>query len=177
MRKFVYLLLLVIVSACSSDENNSVNGEGSISGNGQSYEFDRAYVTNDGENVFTIHLSKGNLTYDESDLQYSYADNLDRILLIRIGTNATTQQLPPGTYVNGDTQTWLFSNFLNDIQTFNGEVTDSNLIFDNSAILPEQGQLIITRHSDNEYTFGYNFITSVGQFNGSYSGQITKLNY
>lgn len=159
MKKILFLLTLLIFS-CSSSDNSSepdiLHNNGQISANGQTYFLNNASITKwQGRYIVNI-LSSDNTTALQFILKYNTSTPFDNLYSGTFQYDYTHQL-----YLSGAT---LIKN-------------TSSTVFNENDFLGTQSRVIVNTTGDNHYIFDYNFITTLGVFNGNFTGNVTKIDF
>lgn len=181
--KKLFLLLIPFIFSCSSDSSSGTSPS-SLSFNNHKYDFNKIYVTKMGGS-YSVVIAKGDMTMDftvPNTPTTTYSSNFERMLAFNVSTSAST--LPEGTYSFGilpagqpilatDNIIVLRDNY----QINNGNASSYNTVFNYSDNSSSQSRVVITKSTNDNYTFDFNVITTAGLLTGNYSGTIIKTNY
>jgi len=179
MKKLLLFFLFTFIS-CTSDSSPTpsvVNG--SLTYNNRTYDFNNVYVERQND-FYIIYIAKGEMTFtnDGIETHATFSDDFANLLNISIynsSNNPISENLMAGTYNYSTENTGAY--YLHHTSFSKKENGQSSMVFNENDIINNQGRVIINKTADDKYTFDFNFVTSVGVINGTYSGFIHKVNY
>ncbi|MDO8316265.1 MAG: hypothetical protein Q7T12_01950 [Flavobacterium sp.] len=170
MKKLLFVFIAFFVLSCSKSDDNikdgAVNSNNYIELNGKKYYFDNVTITRkpDYANATTakFEIVMQNTPLKNHLFFQLYANpNLasDNVFHLYSGTYAETNKL----YA---VQLGVYDSNNNYIPVFNDD-----------DFVTYKSRVIVTEHADSSYTFSINFITSLGNVVGTYTGKATKVGY
>ncbi|MHC0440273.1 hypothetical protein [Flavobacterium sp. 3-210] len=170
MKKLALVFLAIIFLSCSSDNKESSDSSGNktnfVEINGSKYYFDNVKITRSiktGVVDFTVEMQNTPLTNRLGfGIRYSNANSL-----------SGDSDLLPTTYSYRESGSRLLGSSL---IKYNADGT-SNVVTNEKDFIGVVSRVILTKNSSTNYTFDFNYVTSVGTMTGSYTGEITKTNF
>lgn len=184
--KLITVLFLtgLLISCSSSDENNTndLNNQNTFTIANNSYEITNAYIKRDNlgnSGLYTILLTKGEILDFNSNPQLFSNDFQYGIgFVVRVPVEASI--LPSITFnydEDGNSNNYLsVLSFSNQYQISNNEVQSYNTVMNQNDIVNEEARIIVNELNDGTFNFNFNAVTTLGQFNGSYTGVVEIIN-
>lgn len=179
---FRLLIITLIAYSCSSndDSNNEPNQTNSFSINGTNYELENAYIIKtelNNNTIYAITLTKGEiLTMGNGQNETTYSNDFSHSFSFGFQyNNGILSELPIGTYEYDANGVFNVTNIKDQYVIENNLAMSYNNVFNQSDIVANEGRIIIAKLSDGNYNFNFNFVTALGQINGSYTGSTTEF--
>jgi len=182
----IYIKIIIIIVAfnsCSSDEGNSDENdfENYISIGSSSFELTKAYLERSelGNNAFySIILTKGEVDYNSSPV--SYSNDFQHVTVWSVRVPLTDTFLNSSTYnydEDANSVRYLTTfGFSNEYEINNNEIQSFNSVFNQNDIVDENARIIINELENGNYNINFNAITTLGQVNGRFTGEVIIVN-
>lgn len=187
--KFTKLILTIILTSfifcCSSsddNETNETNDQNTFTIANDNYEITNAYLKRDdlgGSGFYTILFTNGEI-FDFNSNPQLFSNDFEYGIgfVVRVPIEASI--LPSITFnYDGDENTNNYLSvlsFSNQYVIVNNEVQSYNTVMNQNDVINEEARIIVNELNDGTFNFNFNAITTVGQFNGSYTGEVEIIN-
>ncbi|MFH6951448.1 hypothetical protein ACHRV6_23375 [Flavobacterium sp. FlaQc-51] len=170
MKKLLFITLLLILTNCSSDnseKDDTTSSKNSVELNGTKYRFDSVKITRDEDYssvTFLVDIQDKSLT---NRLVFSLYHPKNKSF--------------PADYYYEIINTYTYNTYGPVLQAmylmkYNSDKT-YNIVAKETDFIGKSSRVLVTKNSDSNYTFDINFITTLGNITGSYSGEVTKVDF
>ncbi|GAB4160022.1 MAG: hypothetical protein Tsb0033_15370 [Winogradskyella sp.] len=183
IKLYSLLIISIIVCSCSSDDEETNNNtfDNRITVGSNTYELTNAYLelSELGNSAFySIILTKGEIDYSTSPETYANEFELATVWSVRVPLtdtflNSTTYNFDQD--ANSVRHLSAFG-FSNEYQIVNNEIQSFNSVFNQNDIVDENARIIINELPNGSYNINFNAITTIGQVNGEFTGNLIHAN-